>query len=91
MDTNDTIGTLNIPREIIEIIRPYDISLYKTCKYFYGFVDIFYKGYIADFDNIEPMIKPKINKPDNNVYIDHMMNNIQRYSMCGVKKCNYQI
>lgn len=41
-----------VPREILSLVASDNINLYKTCSEFYSHVDIFYKSYEIDLDNI---------------------------------------
>jgi hypothetical protein len=40
---------LFVPKEIFSLIEPDNVSLFLTCKFFYEFVDIFYRHFKFDF------------------------------------------
>ncbi len=50
-----------VPGEILKLINGYatlygNINLFKTCKYFYYYKDIFYQSYIFDYNKISILL-----------------------------------
>jgi hypothetical protein len=45
-----------VPREIFELINPKNVALFKTCKMFFEYIDVFYRLYTVDI-RTNPFIK----------------------------------
>lgn len=54
---------MNVPREILELIDPQNLNLFKTCKLFYCYVDLYYDNYLVNYET-NKMVRNVIKKKD---------------------------
>jgi hypothetical protein len=48
---------MNVSKEIIELIDPKNPNLFKTCKQFYSYIDLFDRNYIVDYKKCPGCLK----------------------------------